>query len=53
MRDIDAIARDGTGTGDNVKDMMKDSIKQIKVLALLLAFQFHTQDNPERKSRLG
>ena len=38
MRDIDAIARGGTGTGDNMNDMMKDSIKQIKVLALLPVF---------------
>lgn len=35
MRDIDDIARSGTGTGDNMKDMMRDSIKQIEVLALL------------------
>ena len=35
MRDIDAIARGGTGTGD---DVVKDSIQQIKVLALLPVF---------------
>ena len=35
MRDIDALARGGTETGDSINDMMKDSIKQIKVLALL------------------
>ena len=35
MRDIGAIARGGTGTGDDMNDMVKDSIKQIKVLALL------------------
>ena len=40
MRDIDAIARGGTGTGDsdNMTDMMKDSIEQIKVLAPLPVF---------------
>ena len=38
MRDIDAIARGGTGTGDHMNDMMKDSIKQIKVLALYPVF---------------
>ena len=38
MRDIDAIARGRTGTGDNMNDMMKDSIKQIKVLAPLPVF---------------
>ena len=38
MRDIDAIARGGSGTGDNMNVMMKDSIKQIKVLALLSVF---------------
>ena len=38
MQDIDAIARGGTGTGDNMNDMIKDSIKQIKVLALLPVF---------------
>lgn len=35
MRDIDAIARGGTGTGDDMNDIVKDSIKQIKVLVLL------------------
>ena len=38
MKDIDAIARGGTGTGDNMKDMIKDSIKEIRVLALLPVF---------------
>ena len=38
MRDIDAIARGGTGTGDDMNDTMKDSIKQIKVFALLSVF---------------
>ena len=38
MQDIDAIARGRTGTGDNIMNMMKDSIKQIKVLALLPVF---------------
>ena len=38
MRDIDAIARGGTGTGDNMNDMIKDAIKQIRVLALLPVF---------------
>lgn len=38
MRDIDAIARGGIGTGDNMNDIMKDSIKQIMVLALLPVF---------------
>ena len=38
MRDIDAIVRGGTGTRDDMNDMMKDSIKQIKVLALLSVF---------------
>ena len=32
MRDINVMARGGTGTGDDMNDMMKDSIKQIKVL---------------------
>ena len=40
MRDIDVIARGGIGNGDNMNDMMKDSIKQIKVLALLPVFIF-------------
>ena len=35
MRDIDAIARSGTGTQDNMNNMTKDSIRQIKVLAPL------------------
>ena len=26
MREIDAIAQSGTGTGDDINDMMKDSI---------------------------
>ena len=34
MRDIDAIVRRGTGTGDNMNGMMKDSIRQIKVISL-------------------
>ena len=38
MKDIDAIARGGTGTGDNMKDMIKDSIKELRVLALLPVF---------------
>ena len=38
MRNIDAIARSETGTGDNLNDKMKDSVKQIKVLALLPIF---------------
>ena len=38
MREIDAIARGGTGTEDNLNDMVKDSIKQVKVLALLPVF---------------
>ena len=38
MRDIDAIARGGTGTGDNMNDITRESIKQIKVLALLPVF---------------
>ena len=38
MRDIDAMARGETGTGDNMNDMLKDSIKRIKVLALLPVF---------------
>ena len=38
MRDIDTLARGETGTGDDMNDMMKDSIKQIKVLALLPVF---------------
>ena len=38
MRDIDALARGETGTGDDMIDMMKDSINQIKVLALLPVF---------------
>ena len=38
MRDIDAIARVGTGTGDDMNDIMKDSIERIKVLALLPVF---------------
>jgi protein-S-isoprenylcysteine O-methyltransferase Ste14 len=43
MRDIDAIARGGTAMADNMNNIMKDSIKQIKVLApsLLPVFQFH------------
>jgi hypothetical protein len=38
MRDIDAIARGGTGTADNMNNMIKDSITQIKVLALLRVY---------------
>ena len=38
MRDIDAIARGGTGTGENMEHLINDSIKQIKVLVLLLVF---------------
>ena len=38
MRDIDSIARGGTGTGDNMNDMMKESIKQIKVLVMFPVF---------------
>ena len=38
MRDIDATVRGGAGTGEDVNDMTKDSIKQIKVLALLPIF---------------
>ena len=38
MQDIDSIARGGTGMGDNMNDMMKESIKQIKVLVLLPVF---------------
>ena len=38
MQGIDVMARDGTGTGDNMKDMIKDSINHIKVLALLPVF---------------
>jgi hypothetical protein len=38
MRDIYAMARGGTETGDDMNDMMQDSIKQIKVLALLPVF---------------
>ena len=53
MRDIDTIARGGTGTGDNLNDKMKDFIKEIKVLALLPIFPvsvFHTQGYPEHTS---
>ena len=53
MRDIDAIARGGTGTEDNMNDIMKDSIKKIKALALLPVFQFRTQYYPEHTSCLG
>ena len=38
MRDIDIIARGDTGTGGDMNDIIKDSIKQIKVLALLHVF---------------
>ena len=38
MRDIDAIVRRGTGTGDDMNGMMKDSIRQIKVISLWLVF---------------
>ena len=53
MRYIDAIAREGTRTGDKLNDMLNDSIKQIKVLACFLSFQSYTQDYPERTSRPG
>ena len=43
MRDIDAIARGGNRAGGNMNDMIKDSIKQIKVLTLLPVFPYHTQ----------
>ena len=46
MRDIDATVRLGNGDGDNMNDMMKDSIKQIKVLALFPTF-------PASRSRLS
>ena len=38
MRAIDVMTRGGTGTRDNMKDMKKDSIKEIRVLALLPVF---------------
>ena len=38
MQDIDAIARGGTGTGDDMDDMVENSIKLIKVLTLLPVF---------------
>ena len=46
MRDIDAMARRGTETGDDMNNMMQDSIEQIKVLALLPVF-------PVSRSRLS
>ena len=46
MRDIDDIALGGTGTEDNMKDMMRDSIKQIEVLVSLPVF-------PVSRSRLS
>ena len=46
MRDIDAIAQSATGNEDDMNDMMKDSLKQIKVLALLPVF-------PVSRSRLS
>ena len=50
MKDIDAIERGGTGTGDSMNDIVKNSIDQIKVLALLfLFFQFYTQDYPRKR----
>ena len=42
------MARGGTGTGDDMDDMMKNSIKQIS----FRLFQFYTQDYPEHTSRL-
>ena len=38
MRDIGVMARGGTGAEDNMKDMIKDSIKELRVLALLPVF---------------
>ena len=46
MRDIDAIARGEIGTGDNMNDMLKDSIKHIEVPALSPVF-------PVLRSRLS
>ena len=54
MRDIDAIARGRTGTWDNMKDMIKDSIKQIKVLALLPVFPVsHSRSSKNTHPALG
>ena len=46
MRDIDDIALGGTGTEDNMRDIMRDSIKQIEVLVPLPVF-------PVSRSRLS